>query len=72
MRNEKKQAFIDGILVALHSGVVLSIAPFLYDDTTVPSDIINNLCPTVSFLLYPKMSLATSKMDKPEPKRNNE
>jgi hypothetical protein len=54
VRNEKKQAFIDGILVKLYTGVVLSIASFLYDDTTIPPDIINNLCPTVSFLLYPK------------------
>jgi hypothetical protein len=58
VRNEKKQAFIDGILVELYTGVVLSIASFLYDDTTIPPDIIKHLCPTVSFLLHPKDDFA--------------
>jgi len=61
VRNEKKQAYIDGILVELYTGVVLSIAPFLYDDTTVAPDMINHLCPTVSFLLYPKDDLTNTK-----------
>jgi len=44
VRVDSKQAILDGILIVSFTLTILSIASLLYDDTTIPTDIINKLC----------------------------